>query len=393
MSYVYAGVETYHGSVVLPSDGDPAVAASVDVSLEDLMDNSLVFRADIAHQAFDDRGKTSTITGDIVLNDGGGSVDFELPVTFGAAVDVNAEILIHTGGALTSFGPVDIRNDSTIGSTGTDQCNVYARIDHYGASVFHENVTITTGDQLTVHGTVVIDGESTAIQSQINQIGLDDDSVTSVAGTLAVTGSVTIRDDIRVLGNATLGNSSTDDHTINGHVGLEGDLHVVQSLTVDDGAEISNGLDVHGSAEFFSDLQVNGDTTIGSNSSDTITTNALLATPLGLSGAGRVLSRITLLPNLNTALDPADADIFRAPSTITAGRIYSVSSGTGGVGQAGDSVVVLGSGFAGNDCIVQVSTGGSVTLTGGATPRAWVELFCIVPGSVPLWEFMRGNYI
>src|SRR3972149_3487513 len=126
MSSVYAGVETYHGSIVIPSDGDPAVAESVNDSLRDLMDNSIVFRTAFEHMAADDRGTTNTITGPIVWNDGGGSVSFNLPfeVTQQSDLDVThfpGDVVVLTG---SNFQGND---DPTIGNTGTDQFTVNRR--------------------------------------------------------------------------------------------------------------------------------------------------------------------------------------------------------------------------------------------------------------------------
>ena len=38
MPSTYAGLNTYHASIVIPSDGDPAIAESVNVALRALTD-------------------------------------------------------------------------------------------------------------------------------------------------------------------------------------------------------------------------------------------------------------------------------------------------------------------------------------------------------------------
>lgn len=328
MSYNYAGVDTWHAQIPLPEDGDPAIAASVDVALEDLLDNDVVNRTDISHQSMDDRGDTHTVTGPIILNDGGGSVSFNLPfeVTQQSDLDVthfHGDVVVLTG------SDFQVNDNATIGNTGTDQLDVYARTDHYGTTVFHEDVVVTTGDELKVHGTVLFDGPTTTIQSPLNQIGLDDDSSTSVAGTLTVGVNAVVAGQLITLGNATLGNSSTDDHTIEGHLGLEGDLHVTDALTVDGAAELNNGVDIHGTAQLFSHLTVAGNTTIGNSSSDTITTNALLATPLGFTSAGRVPQRPTLGPDANTSVTVTSANLVFVPfAGLTATRTYALEDGS-----------------------------------------------------------------
>ncbi len=325
MAHTITGSDTYSPSASVPSDGDPAVAASVDSVFQILLNNDVANRTDVSHQAMDDRGKTSTVTGNIVLNDGGGSVDFELPVTFGADVDINGTVIVHTGGEFTSFAPVDIRNDSTIGSTGTDQCSVNAHADFYAETVFHNDVVVTTGDNFTAKGPVLFEGPTTTIQSPLNQIGLDDDSSTTVTGTLTVSGNAVVGEQLIVLGNATLGNSATDEHTVTGDVTMNDGLHVVESLTVDDGATISNGLDVHGSAELFSHLTVNGNTTLGNSSSDTITTNANLATPLGFVDAGRVPFRTRVGSAVDDTYDSTEANLILAIS-LSGSTTYTVSA-------------------------------------------------------------------
>lgn len=287
MANPYSGVNTYHATTILPSDGDPAVAESVNSALRDLTDDAVYLNTQLGHQAFDDRGKTSTITGNIVLNDGGGSVDFEVPVTIGAQVDVNSQILIHTSGELISFGDVDFKNDVTLGSTGTDQVSVYGKLDVYGETVFHENVAITTGDDLTVHGNSTLDGETVILGQPGGDVVIDSEAFVNEG--LTVQGAFSANGDVRLGNNASDSTNIRGPATLDSTLDVDDDARVNGSLTVDDGAEISNGLDVHGTAQLFSHLTVNGDTTIGSNSSDTVTFNAVLAGGLAMGANGRVL--------------------------------------------------------------------------------------------------------
>src|SRR5690242_9282596 len=119
MPHSITGILQYGNVATVPSDGDPAVAASVEVSIQRLLNNTSFLQFNLSHQMMDDRGKASTLTGSIVVNNGGGDIDFEVPMRFGANIDVYADFTIHSGHELVNAGSSDLRGDVTLGSNET----------------------------------------------------------------------------------------------------------------------------------------------------------------------------------------------------------------------------------------------------------------------------------
>jgi cytoskeletal protein CcmA (bactofilin family) len=297
MSYPYPGFDVYHGSVVLPSDGDPAVAQSVDIALEALMDNSVAHRTDLAHQAADDRGKTSTITGAIVWNDGGGSVSLNLPFEVTQRTDLD-ETVFHGNVEVLSGSTLQVNDDATFGNTGTDQFTVNATADFNAEVSFHADVTVHTGDQLIAHGPATLDGDLVIIGENGGSTGLIVYS-TAVMQTLVLNGS------LQVGGNATLGSNASDNIAVKGPATFESDVTCDDDLQVNEDLAVSGDASIEGSLVVDDDitcrnLTTEGDVTLGNNSSnDTLTVTALLTGALDMGANGRVRPSTGLLSGIS----------------------------------------------------------------------------------------------
>jgi len=382
MPQTITGVDAFTSAITTVSAGDPAIAATIRANLQSLLNNTVAVNTDLSFQAADARGITKTITGPIVWNDGGGSVSLNLPfeVTQQSDLDVthfHGDVVVLTG---SNF---QVNDDATFGNTGTDQFSVNAHADFYGETVFHNDVVVTTGDNLTAKGPVLFEGPTTTIQSPSNQIGLDDDSLTAVSGTLTVSLNAVVGGQLISLGNATLGNSSTDDHTVKGDITFQNDVQVDGELNVDDAATLNNGVEVHGTAELFSHLTVAGNTTLGNSSSDTITTNALLATPLGFTSAGRVPQRPTIGPDANTAISVTSTNLVTVGfGGLSASRTYTLSDGS----VDGDEMLISTKDTA-YLLVVALTTGadGASIQAAGPTSPAWLR-YVWVSGSWKLVE-------
>lgn len=217
MSSIYTPTATSHGSFVLPSDGDPAVAESVNDAFRDLADNSLVALTNaaaalvLAGQAVNGTtggtyapssaitiggsglsvtgvfgvSGTSTFTGAVVLTNTvefGGAVSFGAPVTFVAAASVQfdgsvlATASVQVQGNFSAIGPV-----TTIGNSIVDLFNVNATTEFSQA--------VTFGAQATFDSTVLFN----------NNVVFDDDVVlgTAAGDSISVAGTMTLQSRLR----------------------------------------------------------------------------------------------------------------------------------------------------------------------------------------------------
>lgn len=293
MSSVYAGISQYSSSAVVPSDGDPAVAESVNVAIRRLLNNTVYLNTQLAHQAFDDRGKTSTITGAIVLNDGGGSLESNIPSVFNGGLETFSNPLtIHSSSSLNCKGPAEFESDVTVGEDDTDELIVNSSLTQNGPAEFWDPVTLHSGATLEANGNATLEGD-------IVIIGEDGGGKAFIVySTTVFTEAVVVDGALQVGGNATLGSNASDVITAKGpatfqsNVTCEDDLQVDEDLTVSGDANIDGDL----SADDITcqDLTAIGDVVLGNNSSsDTLTVNALLTGALSMGENGRIINQTT----------------------------------------------------------------------------------------------------
>lgn len=306
MSSTYPGVPVYHAQTVLPSDGDPAIAESVNVALRDLMDDAayayaqLTLRVDFlspgvrAYNQDPSAFVTISGSGQIILATnvqvgGGGGPAKQLNVvsdtTFLGSSNTtfrNALVALVSPNTVIGSGPssaltvlsstafqagVGFAGDVVLGNSPTDAVTVPATAHFNAPAYFNNNLTAT------------------------NILGVSE----SLSGNLTVAG------------NTTLGNSSGDSHSANGSYQFNGDITVQGNAQVDGDLNVDGNLDIDGSCQLgdndTSDVvevhgifRTFGRTTLGSSDDDSLFINATLKSPLAMSDAGRVPLRATIGP-------------------------------------------------------------------------------------------------
>jgi len=375
MPFTYAPVNTLHASYVFPSDGDPAIAESVNVAFEALADTALYVNTQVSHQAFDDRGKTSSITGPIVLNDAGGSVTWNIAQTVNRDVDISgAKLAIHSDADFScAANNARFTGDLlTVGNTGTDALVVNGTTDLFALLSVHDDVVaghnLTVIDQLVGNGGAVITGGN-------SQIGNPGSGFTFTVGDpLRVSGNADFFADVNVAGSTELGNNSTAEHNVNGHIFCNDDLtvggntHLGGNLVVDGGAGDN---EIHDTTTFFGDVGLHGDTEIGSSASDSLTINALVVTPVMFGTSGRIVLKPTIGPDSNTSVYVTATNLVYVPVAGLGGHRTYILQDSGSV--SGDEIIVSTADTT-SLLTVQGETGDSVTLgpaSAGRTSWTW----------------------
>lgn len=264
MSSVYTPTATEHGSYVLPSDGDPAVAESVNQALRDLADSAL--RAnDIADTAFalasqainGTTGGSYSPAADITIN-GPGRLILETDLTIGASAFLSVAGNSQFTGAVTLGG--------TTVNTGT----------------FSSSGTASFSGATTVSGTL------------------------TVTGTFSATGSV--------IG---LGNSAGDALTV-----LATALFS-SPATFDDTAEFNGITQFNNNVLLNDDVQLG---TSSADAIDCLG-QLFLHSRLRYDDTGRVPFRApVLLPDSNATVGIADGDVFIIRPGVTSSRGYDLST-------------------------------------------------------------------
>lgn len=292
MSSIYTPTATSHGSFVLPSDGDPAVAESVNDAFRDLADNALIAMTNaaaavaLASQMINGvTGGTYAPTSDIQISGANGG---------GFVVDGN---FVHEDGTAT------FRSTSTMSVLGTAGFS--------GAVSFAGSSTITVAGALTVSGTFT-------------------------AESLALSVNLTVG------GSATIGTTGTDLLTVLAGASFEQPVSFLGTVSFDSAIEVT------------APASLLGDVTLGNASTDIIAVGGLmqLGRRLTYSGSGRVPGRHVLLPASSATIAVADGDLFQIP-TLSSGVIYTLSTSgavagdkmaffTGGNNTLGGSVTFSG---------------------------------------------------
>ena len=283
MPQTISGVNVYADTMSTVSAGDPAAASVIRGNLQTLLNDAVFLNTALGFQAFDSRGKTTPITGPIVLTNSGGSVDFEVTLRLGDDVDVFADLTIHTGHNLVNAGTTDLRGNVTIGGSGAQNLTVNSTVQFNAPIFLHDDLTsghLVTTSELIVTGNADLQGTTQLATADVNE-------------GLSVTGDTTLAGNLSLAGNAQIGDSSTDSHIIRGDVHVRNDIQVDGTLDVAGTLTLSGSNNDLGSSATVGAFQTTGDTTIGNNSSDSVTFNAQLAGALSMGANGRVLTGLS----------------------------------------------------------------------------------------------------
>lgn len=339
MSSNYAGVNSYHGQITIPSDGDPAIAESVNVALRALQDDAVYFATEIAKRLNVVDGGTYTMLGTSLIIQGtpnwhmGVDVFFEDDVTHGDPAVLNDHV-VSIYDELRVRGDANLRGDARIGSGTSQTLDIRSTTNVFGPLQTLSTTTLGNGssDVITVEGTLVANAPATFN----DDVAMADLSVANdtVLGSGA-SSNATVNGQFAVTGSSTLGNSSTDSTTINGTLDVTGDVTL--------GNAASDTTTVTG------DLNVNENTVLGTNSSDSVTIPASLTVngPMSLFGAlsnaltftgfGRVPDRTGLI-SAATTVNVGQGNVFI--STYTGGALIIVSMSDTGAAD-GDRMVFM----------------------------------------------------
>jgi hypothetical protein len=368
----YAGLNTYHGQIVIPSDGDPAVAESVNVALRDLMDNSVYASTELAHK-LDDRGGTYTLTADLAIVGSQtfrvGSSDFLISsdtlfvgdVTIGIPAGPARELVVLTDATW-------LNSDTTyIGTGASHNLEVNAESEFNADAVFTEDVTIgsSSADDLDVVATAVFRNDA-SFEDDVTVGSSDADTFRVNAQTLFVS-NVQINGTLNSPGNVTLGNAASDEIEVNGELTCSQDVQIDGDLTVDGDIHLGSG-DTSSVEVQAATFLTRGNTTLGNQSSDELEINAALTSVLGFSGNGQVPFKFGTLTT-GTGIDPSDGStVFLLNQTGGgANNFYPIDS-DGWVSGA-FFVIVANSSVSSNGAIVQLPATGTGVQVGASTNR------------------------
>jgi hypothetical protein len=376
MPSTYAGLNVYHASIVVPSDGDPAVAESVNVALRALADDGVFAATQLTHQAFDDRGKISTITGDVVLNDGGGSLTVQIDTQL---ADVAVVGLLH----IYSEGGLWVNAHATFmeGVNFDDVVVMSSSLDVRGEAEFHSPVQLgfDGADTVTIGGDLVVNNQS-EFRGDV-QLGFDTGDQITVGGLLVANQNVTLNADLITKGDTHFGNAGADTHEFDGNVTMHDGLVVGQDVTVEGDLNVEQNLDVTGTTTLHGEILLGDDVTIGGGSSDDITVNGRIISPVSFHGAGRVGYRYALLPNANLSVTVAMGNLFFAD--LTSGPWgYTISDS----GAADGDFMIFVTSYNGHNAVIGTPDGKFATLD---SIGCWVE----VVRMNGTWYYLRNQKI
>lgn len=307
MSSNYAGVNTYHGQITVPSDGDPAIAESVNVALRALQDDAVYFATELAKRLNVVDGGTYTMLGSNVIIQGtpnfhwGVDSFFENDVTFGATGTSN---VVAGFDELRWFGAANLRGNVTIGSGPSQALDVRAAATFRENTSFLDDVTLgnAVADAITVDGTLTVNNPATFDTSV--QLGVSSSHTATVGGDLTVNGDTSVQN-ILINGDSQIGTSGTDSHDVRGPIALHddvtitADVDVTGDLSVSDNTVLGSGI-----TTIPGQLVVNG----------AMTLNGALASLLTFSSFGRVPFRSAAL-NATTTVNVASGNVLVGTST------------------------------------------------------------------------------
>ena len=263
----------------------------------------------------------NTVTQGSLQVDGNVTFGNEITDTITANGRFNAS-LIPSADNTYDLGSVTVplarwRNLWIQGTADVEFLEVDQNADITGNLVVDGNVTLgdANSDNITINGQIV----NSLIPDSNDSYDLGSDDLewkdlwidgTAHIDTLDVDGSATITSDLTVNGNVTLGDSANDDNiTINGQIvnslipdsndsyDLGSDDLEWKDLWIDGTAHIDT-LDVDGSAEITSNLTVNGNVDLGNSTSDSVSIEGSIDTPLIPTGSQNIGADATRWQNL-----------------------------------------------------------------------------------------------
>jgi hypothetical protein len=291
MAHTIAGSNSYHAGILVPDDGDPAVAASVDVSFQMLVDNTTYLNTELSHQSADDRGGTHSLTGPIIWNAGSVAGRFQVntQVNFSGLIIAAGPIAILSTGGFSNAATSSLRGNVLVGSGPSNTFSVYATTDMFAPLSVHDDVTMGHAvgiNDLSVDGSADFDCDV-----QLTHAG----QVATIGGQLAVNEDTSIGGVFRTHQDTHFGVSSTNNHLFTGTVEMQQTLDVDGDCTVNGNLSLNGHANDLGFGAVVGDLSIVGSTTIGNSSSDTLTTNALLTGALQMGANGRVVPSAAFL--------------------------------------------------------------------------------------------------
>lgn len=347
MSSNYAGTNTLHGQITIPSDGDPAIAESVNTALRNLMDNSVYANTELASK-LDIRGGTFTLSGNVVVQGSPNwyqNVDtfFGDDTTFGATGALNDHTVVAYD-ELRTFGDANLRGDARIGSGTSQTLDIRSTTSVFGPIQTFADTTLgnSSADPVVIEGTLTANAPATFNDDVDAQAQLTADS-------LVVSNACTVQGQFSGQGNCNLGTSSTDSHIVRGPITLHGDV-TLQSADLEVGG----------------DLDVTGNAVLGSASGDSVTIPATLVVngPMSLFGAlgnaltytgfGRVPGKSGLI-NASTTVNVGSGNLFVMSAAATVTITMSDTGATNG-----DWMLFLKSSAAASGTLVVAAPDGSV---------------------------------
>jgi cytoskeletal protein CcmA (bactofilin family) len=329
LSFTYAGVPVYHAQSVLPSDGDPAVAESVDVVLRDLLDNSaylnaqMTLRVDFLSPGIRSYNQDSSAFVSVV---GNGTVVFATNLFLGSGGGGGPKNLTvisetsFTGNASTTFRNASVALVSpltTVGSGASQSLVVNSSSDFNGPTRVDGALTVGGVSNFTNDVTL---GSSVSDTVQVN-------GTFEVASDTTFANDVVMQSTLTVAGSTTLGNNASDSLEVNGDVQINNNLRVEGTGHVEGNLSTDGDLDVAGSCQLGNNdgsdvIEVHGifrtfgRTTLGSADDDSLFINATLKSPLAMSDAGRVPFRVGLLTT-GSAITPSSGNFLISATSST----------------------------------------------------------------------------
>ncbi len=255
MSQVYTPTATAHGSYTLPSDGDPAVAESVNDALRDLADGVL--------RANNQADTAVTLAGQMING--------------------------VTGGTYTPSGNIIINGPGDLVIGGTSGLN----LNGTALSIF-SNATLEVDGESTFTGDSLFTGDVNATGT----VSLS--GTTSAADLTAALFSVT--------GDSSFGDSAADTFTCAATAVFQ------EAVTLEGTARFEDSVDFRNTVTFRHNVQLGTSSADGINVGGTMT----LTQPLQYSDVGRVPYRAPVsLPTGGATVTVEDGDVFIVPTTAT----------------------------------------------------------------------------
>jgi hypothetical protein len=300
MASNYPGSNFFHPQISIPSDGDPAVSESVNTALRSIQDDAIHFNTELANK-IDARGGTYTLAASVTIN---GTHAFSIqPSTVVLGNPVNGTVSVIADDTSIGGDTLEVEATNTylvspntfVGSSTSQEFAVYANADFYGPVALHND--LVAGHNVSVSTLDVDGGADFNCNVQLTHAS----QTVTVGGNAIVQNGLVVTGGVTKTRSAQIGQSSTDFIQLNGDVQANNDVSIGGDLTVE-GAIVGNASSGNslGSTTIGGALSVLGDTTIGNSSSDSVTIKALLSGSLGMGSNGRILTSPGLISTPGT---------------------------------------------------------------------------------------------